>query len=876
MASRDITPMIRQYLEIKGQHPDAILFFRLGDFYEMFFEDAHVASRILDIALTSRDKENEDAVPMCGVPYHSAFGYISKLLDNGFKVAICEQVEDPKLAKGIVRREVIRVVTPGVALDPEGLEPRENNYLLALSWDGTHFGLSYTDASTGEFRITELASKEALLDEMKRISPKELLVPKDKEEEAIVEELKKAFPGIMMTFPDGAIFEYRRANRLLSDHFRTTSLDGFGCQGMTRGIGAAGAVLHYLKETQKGELPHINRLQTYQPHKYMILDDATKRNLELFRSLAFGEKKGSLLWVLDLTQTPMGGRMLRRWMEFPLLNLQEIAKRLDAVEELTGEGPRRKSIRDSLIILCDIERLNGKISLGIALPRDLATLKESLRIIPTLLSHCEGLRCALLKELRNSVDPLEDVLKLLDTAIVDSPPHTIQEGGIVKDGFDPEVDELRKILREGKSWIAGIEAQERKRTRITSLKVGFNKVFGYFIEVTKPNLNNVPQDYIRKQTIATGERFITPELKEYEEKVLGAEEKVVELEKEIFARLRSQVSQASQRLQKTAEALASLDVLACLAEVAVRNTYSRPRVDEGAAIAISEGRHPVIEAMNREERFIPNDIRVDTDENSLLIITGPNMAGKSTAIRQAALITLMAQMGSFVPAEEARVGLVDRIFTRVGASDDLVRGRSTFMVEMNETANILHNATKKSLVVLDEIGRGTSTFDGISIAWAVAEYIHDRIGARALFATHFHELTELALTKQRVKNWTVAVKEWGDRVIFLRKLVEGTSPRSFGIQVAKLAGLPQSVLDRAKEILSNLESGELDEVGKPRLAESKRSSAETGVPAQGPAQLSLFSNAAREAAEEIRKLDLTTMTPVEALVALEKLKKKLQ
>jgi len=876
MASRDITPMIRQYLEIKGQHPDAILFFRLGDFYEMFFEDARVASRILDIALTSRDKENEDAVPMCGVPYHAAFGYISKLLDNGFKVAICEQVEDPKLAKGIVRREVIRVVTPGVALDPESLEPRENNYLLALSWDGQHFGLSYTDASTGEFRITELASKEAVVDEMKRISPKELLIPKDKEQEAIVAELKKAFPGIMMTFPDGAFFEYRRANRLLLDHFRTASLDGFGCQGMTRGVGAAGAVLYYLKETQKGELPHINRLQTYQTHNYMILDDATKKNLELFRSLAFGEKKGSLIWVLDLTQTPMGGRMLRRWMEFPLLNLQEIAKRLDAVEELTGEGLMRKAVRDSLTALCDIERLNGKISLGIALPRDLATLRESLRMIPTLLSHCKGFKCALLKDLMTGVDPLEDILSLLDRAIVDSPPHTIHEGGIVKDGFDPEVDELRKILREGKSWIAGIEAREKRRTRITSLKVGFNKVFGYFIEVTKPNLKNVPQDYIRKQTIATGERFITPELKEYEEKVLGAEEKVVELEKAIFARLRTQVSQASQRLQKTAEALASIDVLACLAEVAVRNSYSRPCVDEGAAIKISEGRHPVIEAMNHEERFIPNDLRVDTDENSLLIITGPNMAGKSTAIRQAALITLMAQMGSFVPAGEARVGLVDRIFTRVGASDDLVRGRSTFMVEMNETANILHNATKKSLVVLDEIGRGTSTFDGISIAWAVAEYIHDRIGARALFATHFHELTELALTKQRVKNWTVAVKEWGDRVIFLRKLVEGASSRSFGIQVAKLAGLPQSVLDRAKEILSNLESGELDEVGKPRLAESKRSTAETGVPAQGPAQLSLFSNVAREAAEEIRKLDLTTMTPVEALVALEKLKKKLQ
>ena len=876
MPGKDITPMIRQYLEIKAQHPDAILFYRIGDFYEMFFEDAHVASRILDIALTSRDKEDEDAVPLCGVPYHSAHSYITKLLNQGLKVAICEQVEDPRLAKGIVKREVVRVVTPGVALDPESLEPREGNYLMALSWDDSVYGLSYADAFTGEFWAVEIAGKESLLDEVKKIAPREFLIPQEKEQGEISSEIRKAFPQAMVNFLEGTVFEHRRAYRLLLDHFRTASLDGFGCKGMTRGIEAAGALLHYLKETQKGELRHIHRLKTYQPIHSMALDDATKRHLELFKGLAHGEKRGSLLWVLDTTQTPMGGRMLRRWMEYPLLNVQEITGRLDAVEELSQDESRRKAVREMLSRISDIERLNGKIAIGIALPRDLVSLRESLRALPGLISKLDGAASSLLNDLRTGIDPLGDVLALLDRAIVDAPPHTIQEGGIIKDGYDAEVDSLRSLSREGKGWIAGLEAREKKRTGIASLRVGFNKVFGYYIEVTKSNLKRVPQDYVRKQTIATGERFITPELREYEEKVLNAEERVVELERKLFLEVRNTVSGHSPRIQKTAEALAALDALSALADVAVRNNYARPQVDEGGTIQIIEGRHPVVEVMNREERFIPNDIKVDTEESSLLIITGPNMAGKSTAIRQAALIALMAQMGSFVPAKEARIGIVDRIFTRVGATDDLVRGQSTFMVEMNETANILHHATKRSLIVLDEIGRGTSTFDGISIAWAVAEYIHDRIGARALFATHFHELTDLALTKPRVKNYTVAVKEWGDKVIFLRRLVEGASSRSFGIQVARLAGLPQTVLDRAREILSNLESGELDEVGAPRLAVSKRVPAEGGkVSPAGPKQLGLFGEVSRQVAEEIKKLDLTRMTPVEALVALEELKKKI-
>ncbi len=863
----NVTPLIKQYLEIKAQYPDAILFFRLGDFYEMFFEDAQVASKALEITLTTRDKGKKDAVPLCGVPYHKASYYIGKLVEQGFKVAVCDQMEEVQDARGIVRREVTQVVTPGLIVDPEVLEAKDNNFLLGLSGEERRFGVAYLDLSTGEFKVTEVEDLDTLKDELERIRAKEILLPKSREDQAFVKRIAPRLEGGLINYLEDWKFEYRNCFELLTSQFNTISLDGFGCQGLREGIEAAGAILSYLKASQKGELKHINRILPYKCHDYMIIDEATKRNLEIFRSQQRGEEKGSLLALLDQAMTAMGGRKLRSWLNYPLRDLKEIQLRLKAVEMLKGEGQIRRGLRELLGKVYDLERLNSRAVVGSANARDLVALKTSLQMVPGIKALLRGLATPLLEGKVEGLDELTEIVELLERAIEEAPPLTLREGGFIKGGYAARLDELRAIRRDGKGWIARLEKQERARTGISTLRVGFNKVFGYYLEVTRSNLSRVPQDYIRKQTLTGAERFVTPELKEYEAKVLEAEEEIEELEYQIFCRLRQDVANESSRTQQTADLLAQIDVLAALAEIASNNNYVRPEVEESEEVRIEEGRHPVLERIKLLERFIPNDIYLNCTDNMLLIITGPNMAGKSTIIRQTALIVLMAQIGSFVPAKAAKVGLVDRIFTRVGASDDLSRGQSTFLVEMSEAANILHHATNRSLIILDEIGRGTSTFDGISIAWAVAEFIHDRIGAKALFATHYHELVELALTKPGIKNFNISVKEWNDQIIFLRKLVEGGSSHSYGIQVARLAGLPPEVLERAKEILANLEQEELNEVGMPKLALSKRK-----VKEQGVNQLQLFTPKPDAVREELERIDPTNLTPLEALNRLNELK----
>ncbi len=861
----NITPLIKQYLEIKAQHPDAILFFRLGDFYEMFFEDALVASKALEITLTTRDKGKKDAVPLCGVPYHKASYYIGKLVEQGFKVAVCDQMEEAQDTREIVKREVTRVVTPGLIVDPEVLEAKDNNFLLCLSGGGKRFGVAYLDLSTGEFKVTEVEDRDTLQDEMERIRAKEILLPKLLEDQTFLKKLAPRLEGCRINYLEEWKFEYRNCYELLIQQFKTISLDGFGCQGLREGIEAAGAILSYLKANQKGELTHINRILPYKCHDYMIIDEATKRNLEIFQSQQRGEEKYSLLALLDQAMTAMGGRKLRSWLNYPLRDLKEIQQRLEAVEALKQKGQIRGDLRELLGKVYDLERLNSRVVVGSANARDLVALKISLQMVP-------GIK-ALLRDFNTQfpkieeLDELTEIVELLEGAVAENPPLGLREGGLIKEGYDARLEELRAIRRDGKGWIARLEEKERARTGINTLKVGFNKVFGYYLEVTRSNLSRVPEDYIRKQTLTGAERFVTPELKEYEAKVLEAEEEIEDLEYRIFCRLRQDVANEAPRIQQTAELLARIDVLAALAEVASNNNYVRPEVEDSEEVRIEEGRHPVLERLRNLERFVPNDIYLNCTDSRLLIITGPNMAGKSTIIRQAALIVLMAQIGSFVPAKAARIGLVDRIFTRVGASDDLSRGQSTFLVEMSEAANILHHATNRSLIVLDEIGRGTSTFDGISIAWAVAEFIHDRIGAKALFATHYHELVELALTKTGIKNFNIAVKEWNDQIIFLRKLVEGGSSHSYGIQVARLAGLPPEVLDRAKEILANLEQEELNEVGMPKLALSKKKAKEPGT-----SQLQLFSSKPDKVREELERIDPTSLTPLEALNRLNELK----
>ncbi|HTP66423.1 MAG TPA: DNA mismatch repair protein MutS [Geobacteraceae bacterium] len=868
----ELTPMMRQYLEIKADYPDTVLFFRMGDFYEMFLDDAVKASRILDIALTSRNKGADGAdVPLCGVPYHSVNPYIAKMIEAGEKVAICEQVEDPKTAKGIVKRRVVKVVTPGLVIDNESLTPKENNYLLAIcAGSRNNLGVAYLDLSTGEFRVTELETADAAIAEVVCVNPREIILPAAFRDTPRMKELARAVGERIVTFLDDWIFDTDYAHRLITGHFGVSSPDNLGCTGLREGVLAAGAVLHYLRETQMGKAAHVRTIIPYRTREYLVLDDATRRNLELTATLADGKRKGSLLGLMDRTATAMGGRKLRHWISYPLTMVEQIRERQDAVAELLGDPGRRGEIASLLGGIYDLERLNGRISLASASAKDLVALKESLLKVPPVKERLAQAGAPLLTAVDAEIDPLEDMVRLISAGIVENPPFVMREGGIIADGFNVELDELRALSREGKGFIARLEAQEKGRTGIGSLKVRYNKVFGYYIEITRSNLANVPADYIRRQTLANAERFITPELKEYEEKVLGAEERIAELEYSLFQEIREQVAAEGERIARTADRLAVLDVLAALAELAHERNYCRPEVDDGEEIAITEGRHPVIEAMNLGERFVPNDVELDNGENRLLIITGPNMAGKSTFMRQVALIVLMAQIGSFVPAAEARIGVADRIFTRVGATDNLARGQSTFMVEMTEAAHILANATPRSLVILDEIGRGTSTFDGVSIAWAVAEFLHDTPAraAKTLFATHYHELTELAVTRNGIRNYNIAVREWNDQIIFLRKIVPGGASHSYGIQVARLAGVPLEVIDRAREILRNLEKGEYAEGGAPRIAGGKKGSGRVDTP-----QLSLFETTEDLLRTRLKGLNVATLTPLEALNILDELKR---
>ena len=859
-----MTPMLRQYLDIKSVHPDSILFFRLGDFYEMFFEDAEKASRILGITLTSRGSHNGNRVPMCGVPYHSARSYILKLIEEGLKVAICEQVEDPALAKGIVKREVIRIVTPGSVVDDSGVEGAASLYMAAVSGGDDRYGLAYVDLSTGEFRVTEVSEWRELVDELGRIDPAEVLVP-EADSMAGNRDLSRYRVEVLKR----ERYNCEAAEDLLKEQLGVVSLDGFGCIDMPRGIAAAGAIVHYLKETQKVNPVHIKDLATYRLGDYMFLDESSILNLELFETMRRRSTKGSLFQILDRTITPMGSRLLKRWIGYPLVDLNRIRQRLAAVADLRDDRIFREEIRDDLKGIYDLERLNGRVSLGRANARDLDALRLSVLRLPGIKNRLSNSASELLSDISRRMDPLQDVAEIIEKAICDDPPVSLKEGGLIREGYNRELDELISITRDGKSWIAELALTERKRTGISNLKIGFNRVFGYYIEISKGNLGLAPPDYIRKQTLANGERFINEALKGYEEKVLGAEERRIQLEFELFEQVREKIALENRRIKETAALIGEIDVLSSLAETAELFGYTCPDVNEGGVIDITDGRHPVIEQTVKNEEFVPNDIHLDDTEQQFMIITGPNMAGKSTILRQAALTVLMAQMGSFVPASRAVIGMVDRIFTRIGASDDLTKGQSTFMVEMDETANILRHATTKSLVILDEIGRGTSTFDGLSIAWAVAEALHDKDGAgvRTLFATHYHELTDLLATRRRARNFNIAVKEWKDKIIFLRKLVPGGTSRSYGIQVARIAGIPEQVITRAKEILENLEKGEMDD-GMPRLARSnaKRDAKEA-------LQLNLFGGNDQRLIKWVKGLDISSMTPLEAMMELDKLKR---
>lgn len=862
----NVTPMIQQYLAVKEKYPDAILFYRMGDFYEMFFEDAKIASPLLDIALTSRDKSKEDAIPLCGVPYHAASAYIQKLIDRGYKVAICEQMEDASKAKGIVRREVVRVITPGMVIDDEFLEPKSNNYLCSIYIGSERFGLSFLDVSTGDFTATEVNTFQSLMDEVLRLSPREILFPEERRHQNPIKELMRIFAQTLFSpLPD----------EVFSRDYGPEGRDILGMEIPTdkrEALGAVRGILFYVQETQKTKPLHLSRLVFYQVHDYMVLDETSRRNLEIFENLQTRSKKNTLLDVLDHTVTAMGGRMLRRWLSVPLLDLGRIRERLDCVEELKEKGILRQRLRGVLQGIRDLERLAGKISLGGANARDLVALRDSIGLIPAVKKLLLELKHPAFNRQGERLADLSGIQNLLERAIEDHPPISLKEGGLIKKGFDPQLEHLREMSHQGKRWIAELETKERHRTGISSLKVRYNKVFGYYIEVTKPNLSAVPAHYIRKQTLANAERFITPELQEYESQVLTAEEKKAALEWEIFQQVLKEVTGLIPQIQQAAQTLAEIDILCSLAEAAERYGYCRPILNENDRLRITEGRHPVLERAGLVDRFVPNDLMMGSEENQILIITGPNMAGKSTIMRQTALIVIMAQIGSFVPAKEAEIGLIDRIFTRVGASDDLARGRSTFMLEMEETAHILKNIGPRNLILLDEIGRGTSTFDGLSIAWAVTEYIHDNCPFRpkTLFATHYHELTELALTKPRVKNYHIAVKEWNERVIFLRKLVEGPTSRSYGIQVARLAGLPEGIVERAKEVLANLEHGEFTEEGMPKLALSRKKKI-----TWDSKQMSLFQPPRDPIRETIRKTDLNSLTPLEALNLLSELKAKL-
>ena len=881
--------LIELYKHVKKQHGDAILLCRVGDFYEAFFEDAERIARLLEIALTARSHKNQKSPPppMAGIPHHALDSYLYKLVKAGHKVAILEQTEDAKLARDenrLVKRDVVRIVTPGTVTDPKVLEHKVNNYIVSIYLNKDTYGVAVADLSTGEFLVTELTDPSRLWAEIHRFSPKECLFADTFEDEEMFDRLKAELKVTLNDLPDWR-FEVDTARTELLEHFQTISLDGFGCEHLPTAISAAGALIYYLNETQKQEVEHIVSLHTYTLSDFMVLDADTQRNLELTASIRDGSTKGTLLEVLDETVTAMGGRRMRQCLLQPLLDEKGIAERLGAVDELKTQISLQEELRDALGQMYDIERLISRISLGSVNGRDLHSLKDSLRLIPDVKVQLQNCGSTLLVDLDSTLDPLPDLVALIEHGIHPNPPATIREGDIINDGYSEELDELRQIVGQGKDWIAAMQEDERKSSGIQSLKIGFNQVFGYYIDVTKPNLHMVPEHYIRKQTLRNSERFITPELKEQEAKVLNAEDRIQTLEYELFCQIREEVSKWTEVIQKIAAALAMIDVLANFAYIASKYNYVKPTVAAVDEIVIRDGRHPVVEQLFTQEGFVPNDTLLNCDDEQLHIITGPNMSGKSTYLRQTALIVLMAQIGCFVPASAAKIGLVDRIFTRVGASDNLVMGQSTFLVEMNETANILNNATRNSLVIFDEVGRGTSTFDGLSIAWAVSEYLLDekRMGAKTLFATHYHELVELASKYKRAKNYNVAVHEDGQKVTFLRKVVPGGADQSYGIHVARLAGLPQVVITRAQQILEVLEQHNLSveadgatgqppkahpTLPKPRRRVSRKTLQSDSL------QMALFTPKTHPLVEEIRQLELTQVTPLDAVNILYDLKAK--
>ncbi len=869
MVSEFSTPLMRQYGAIKQRHPNALLLFRLGDFYELFFEDAIVAAKELQITLTSRNKERGVAIPMCGVPYHAADGYISKLIRRGYRVAICDQMEDPRHAKKLVKREVTRVVTPGTATDAHLLEPRENNYLAAAIESGGAIGFAYADLSTGDFRATELAGSNLgtrRLEELERVRPRELLLPTPA---TPAEKPPGLDSAVTETRLEEWVFGYDYAERLLREHFGVNSLAGYGIEGRRLAVSAAGAILHYVRETQRGALTHLDGIRYYEEQDSLALDPATVRNLELFEPLSGGSAEATLAKTLDECVSSAGARKLKSWLMRPSLEVSELNERLDAVEELTGNTIGREELRRVLATVHDLERLLSKVVLETANPRDLLAIRHSLEALPLLKTYLARFRAQRLNTIHERLDLLEDVRALIEKAIHPEPPAVLTEGDFIRPGYNEELDRLRQVAHHSKELMAQIEARERARTGIASLKVRFNNVFGYYLEITKPNLRLAAPDYERKQTLANAERFTTPELKALESQILDAEERSQNLERELFGEVRRQVGAQARRIRQTAEAVADLDVLACFAQLAARRNYCRPEFSADGEMVIQQGRHPVVEgvaAANPGGRFVPNDLYMNSDSDLILLLTGPNMGGKSTYLRQTALIALMAQMGSFVPASKAKLPLFDRIFTRIGASDNLARGRSTFMVEMTEVATILNTATLNSLVLLDEVGRGTATFDGLAIAWAVVEHVQCRIRAKTLFATHYHELTELADRVPGVRNYHVAVKESGSNIIFLRKVAPGSANKSYGVEVARLAGLPSAVIQRARQILETHEESER------KLTEHL----EEHEPAAEPMQLTIFTPLNAEVIQALENADLDNLRPLEALNLLAELKKQIR
>lgn len=872
-----LSPMMKEYMKTKEEYKDCILFYRLGDFYEMFFEDALTVTKELEITLTGKDCGLEERAPMCGVPYHAAETYIKRLIEKGYKVAICEQVEDPKLAKGLVKREVIRVVTPGTTLDAASLDESKNNYLMSIVSLEDHFGCAIADITTGDCFLTEVDKPSKLLDEINKFVPAEIICNDAFFVSGIDTDDLKDRLGICIYALDSWYFDDELCRRTLKEHFHVSAIEGLGIKDYDSGIIAAGALFSYLTETQKTALSHMTAIRPYSADTYMLIDSSSRRNLELVETLREKQKRGSLLWVLDKTKTAMGARTLRSFVEQPLIDAQEINRRLEAVEELNKKPMLRDEIREYLNPVYDLERLISRISYQSANPRDMVAFASSLEMIPYIKQILNDFESPLLMQINEDMDALADVTDLIKRAICDEPPLAQKDGGIIREGFHEDVDKFRRSRTDGKKWLSELEAKERERTGIKNLKIKFNRVFGYSLEVTNSFKELVPDNYVRKQTLANAERYITQELKELEDLILGAEDKLYALEYELFCKVRDTVGEEVLRIQKTAKAVAALDVFASLALVAERNNYVKPKINQNGVLDIKNGRHPVVEQMIEHDMFIANDTYLDNQKKRISIITGPNMAGKSTYMRQSALIVLMAQIGSFVPAEKANIGIVDRIFTRVGASDDLASGQSTFMVEMTEVANILRNATSRSLLILDEIGRGTSTFDGLSIAWAVVEHISNTklCGAKTLFATHYHELTELEGKLPGVNNYCIAVKEKGDDIVFLRKIVKGGADKSYGIQVAKLAGVPDSVINRAKELVEELSNADITAAVKDLTAPKKKQ--KIVYDQVDMAQMSLFDTVQdNDIVEEIKGLDLSNLTPMEAMNILYNLQNKIK